>query len=112
MRLDWPSFFTLCQETLASISGHEFVRALVTSSGTTLIPEQGEAIVLPEFRCGNRDINEAHFTASVLERAGFGDFLELRALLAHCNELLAFRRSDGSSSVYTHTRGSPSATAK
>lgn len=106
-KLDWPTFSALCERTLSAIDGREFVRVIVDTTGTVLVLINGEAIILPVFRCGGGEALEAHFTARVLERAGLGTFSKLRPLLSACDELLAFRRADGSYSIYTHTRGSP-----
>lgn len=113
LKLDWPTFSALCDRTRAAIDGRTFTRAIVDHSGTILTPAGGDnAVTLPEFRCGDKDASEAHFTACVLERAGFGTLAALRPLLMTCDELLAFRRRDGSYSIYTHTRGSPPESVK
>jgi hypothetical protein len=83
------------------------VRALTDHTGTLLVTAEDEEIHLPAFKCGGKEVLAAHFTARVLERAGFGDHATLKALLTHGDELLAFRRTDGASAIYTHTRGSP-----
>ncbi len=107
LKLDWPTFSALCERTLAAIDGQEFVRVIVDTAGTVFVSANGDTIALPEFRCGDGDASEAHFTACVLERAGFGTLSTLRPFLTACDELLAFQRADGSYSIYTHTRGSP-----
>lgn len=112
LKLDWPTFSALCERTLAAIDNQKFVRVIVDTAGTAFVSANGDAVTLPEFRCGGGDASEAHFTACVLERAGFGTLSTLRPLLMACDELLAFRRADGSYSIYTHTRGSPHLTAK
>jgi hypothetical protein len=105
--MDWPTFSQHCDETLAAIKDRAFVRALTDRTGTLLVTAEGDEIHLPEFTCGGSDVLAAHFTANVLERAGFGDHATIKALLTHCGELFAFRRTDGSFSVYAHARGSP-----
>lgn len=107
--LDWPTFSELCTRTLAALEGRDFVRALVTSTGTILVTDENEEIHLPEFRCRATEPYMPHFTASVIERAGFGTHIMLKALLTHCDELLAFRHKDQPPTVYTRTRGSPRA---
>ena len=100
-----PTFLELCTRTLAALEGRTFVRALVTSTGTLLVTSENEEVHLPEFRCQATESYMPHFTASVIERAGFGEHVMLKAMLAHCDELFAFHRKDGPPMIYTRTRG-------
>ena len=91
MTHDWPTLHKLCQEVLVRLGSTEFVRAIITKDGMTLVPKGDEPVFLAEFYCRNGDAMAAHFAACILNHVGLGEFRSLRTLLSVSDQLIAFR---------------------
>jgi len=100
--VDWQTLHDLHYETVSELKGIVFHRALVTRTEVILIADEA-TYTYAHFHCGEGGM-VAHFTASLLERLGFGDFSKLLKALACCDELLAFQTSSDWN-FYTRTSG-------
>ncbi|HSW77659.1 MAG TPA: hypothetical protein VLG36_02580 [Candidatus Chromulinivoraceae bacterium] len=100
--MDWETLRDLHDETVSQLKDITFHCALVTRTKVILTADE-EIYTYTHFHCGEEGM-VAHFTASLLERLGFGDFSKLLKALARCDELLAFQTSSDWS-FHTRTRG-------